>query len=319
MKFSQIWCMIVVLLSVFSGTVSFLAAQTEEPAAVHTPSSAEVQSSSDEPEQEPPTLATEGVSSSTEKQVSAPASREITSRAADVETESLSNELWRELLDYRAKMIDWWLATTAIFLTLLGVSAALLGYFGFKKLDTIESEAQRLLEEIRSIHAESDMYRESVRSILFMLQGRKREAVEKLRSIASRAEGTDDDLAADSWFSVGYLLLSKGDFKGAMDAYDKALRLHPSYAKAYNNRGKSKFFLNQYDEALVDYDEALRLDPDHANAYYNRGEAKDQLQRIDEARQDFEKARDLAQSEGDEKLMQAAEDYLERLGESADS
>ena len=141
MKFSHRWCVIVALLAVFAATVSFLSAQTEEPSAVNAPSSAEVQSdsteaqvSSDEPEQKQLTLAP----------------NRDTASAAKVKTELL-NELRSELLDNRAKMINWWLEATAIFLTLVGVAAAILGYFGFKRLDRIESEAREHMKASEEI------------------------------------------------------------------------------------------------------------------------------------------------------------------------
>ena len=40
--------------------------------------------------------------------------------------------------------------------------------------------------------------------------GRIEEAIEKWRSIANVAEGSDNDLAARAWLSVGYLLYERG-------------------------------------------------------------------------------------------------------------
>ena len=152
MIFSQRWWVIVVLLFAFAVTVSAPTAQTEEPSPVNAPSSAEVQSSSDEPGQKQSTLTP---------------NRDMT--AADVEIDRRVNELWRELLnnrkktiDDRAKTIDWWLEATAIFLTLLGVAAAILGYFGFKRIDKIASEARENLEKIKE---EAQSYVENIKTI----------------------------------------------------------------------------------------------------------------------------------------------------------
>ena len=224
MRYSQKWWVIVALLFAFALTVSVLTAQTGEPSAINTPSSAKVQAdsvgaqaSSDEPEQKQPTLEP---------------NRDTAS--ADVETDRRFNELRRELLDDRAKMIDWWLAATAIFLTLLGVGAAILGYFGFKRLDRIErearenveasekhaQEAQRYVEDIKTIRDKAEIDRAFSEAILLQQQNRIEEALEKWRSIANVVEGTDREREAQAWFSIGYLLHSKDepDFDGAINA-----------------------------------------------------------------------------------------------------
>ena len=322
MKFSQKWWVIVVLLFAFAATVSFFAGQTEEPSTVNVPGSfevqsdnVEIQSSSDEPEQKQPTLA----------------SNEDTT-LVDVEIDRRFNELRRELLDDRAKTIDWWLAATAIFLTLLGVSAAILGYFGFKRLDRIESEArenlvksekhakeaQRYLEQIRARRDEVKLVAEGMTAevaganpdkanevvenvqqnpesslieravadaLLLQNQGKIEKAIIKWRAVALVSEESDKDLAASAWFSVGYLLHNKNDpdFNAEIEAYREALRLKPDFAAAYNNRGIAQSNLGQNEAAIADFDEALRLKPDNADAYNNRVIAQLQLGRYEKA------------------------------------
>ena len=382
MRFSQRWWVIVVLLFAFAVTVSAPTAQTEEPSPVNAPSSAEVQSSSDEPGQKQPTLTP---------------NRDMT--AADVEIDRRVNELWRELLnnrkktiDDRAKTIDWWLEATAIFLTLLGVAAAILGYFGFKRLDRIESEARknmetsekhaqeaqrykeeaqrdlekirdeaqrdlekirdearRYLEETKASRDESQAIMEKQRAdladnapykidedekngqqksdslnqavaaaISLQQQSKIEEAIEKWRSIANIAEGTDNELAARAWFSVGYLTSPKNtfgeDFKEAVKAYDKAIEIDPSYPVAYFNRGNAKASLGWTKAAVDDYDAAIGLDYSYAVAYFNRGNVKIQLDRIDEARKDFETVLNLAREAGNAELTTHSEHRLKSLG-----
>lgn len=286
MRYSRRWWLIVAVLYAFAWTVSVPTAQTEEPSGVSAPSSAEVQSdsvgpqpSSDEPEQKQPTLTP----------------NRDTASVAYVEMDRRFNELRRELLDDRAKTLDWWLVATAIFLTLLSVAAAILGYFGFKKLDRIESEARKNMEESEKYAREAQQYKEEAQSeleeikidrevseaILLQQQNRTDEAIEKWRSIANITEGTDNERAAQSWFSIGYLFFSKDDpdSDAAINAYDAALRLHPNDPKAY----------------------------------YNRGLAKLQLNRIDAARQDFEKALNLAQTMGSAEVVERARVRLENL------
>ena len=285
MRYSQRWWVTVAVLFAFAWTVSAPTAQTEEPSGVSAPSSAKVQSdsvgsqsSSDEPEQKQPTLTP----------------NRDTAATADVEMDHRFNELRRELLDDRAKGLDWWLTATAIFLTLLGVAAAILGYFGFKRLNRIESEARENMEASKKHARKAQKYKEAAQSeleeikttldkiridrevseaILLQQQNRTDEAIEKWRSIANITEGTDDGRAAQSWFSIGYLLHIKAEpnFDAAINAYDAALRLNPADAVAYYNRGLARYALSQYEAAIADYDSALRLNPAYAVAYYNRG------------------------------------------------
>ena len=274
MKFSQRWWVIVGSLFAFAATVSFLSAQTEEPSAVNAPSSAEVQSdsteaqvSSDEPEQKQLTLAP----------------NRDTASAANTETDQRTAVSRREFLDYQEKVTNWWLNATAIFLTLIGVAAAILGYFGFKRLDRIESEARENMEESEQHAEEAQRYVEDIKTmrdkikvdsavseaISLQQQNRTYEAIEKWRSIANIAEGTDE-YTAEAWFNIGYLLSPKnvegGDFAGAITAYNKAIELNPNLAAAYNNRGVAKRHLGQTEAAIADYDAAIRLDSTYAEA-----------------------------------------------------
>ena len=348
MKYSHKWLIFVALLLDLSMQVSFLTAQTEESSAVNAPISAEVQSdsvkaqpSNDEPEQNQLTLVPDR------------------DTAVDVEAARLYNEFRSKFLDDRAKMVDWWLEATAIFLTLVGVAAAILGYFGFKRLDRIESEArehmkaseehaqeaqhykkeiqrdlkkirdeakhyleetkasrdksQAIMEEQRAERAENVSYKtdedgkngqqksdsslidQAVADAISLRQENKvEEAIEKWRSIASIAEGTDNGLAARAWSSMGHLMYSKSvdseDFERVVEVYDKAIELNPNLTGAYNNRANAKCELGQYEAAIADYDAAITRNPDHAKVYYNRGVTKFTLGQYEAAIADYDAA-----------------------------
>ena len=295
MKFSQRWCVIVALLFTFSGTVSVLAAQTEEPSVVDTPSSTEVQSSSDEPEQKQPTLTP---------------NRDT---AADVETDRRFNELRRELLDDREKTIDSWLVVITIVLMLFGIAIPIITYNRLNKLEEIEKEARRYVEEIKTFRDKFEIEWMVSEAISLQQQNRAGEAIEKWRSIANITERTDNDRAAYAWFNIGFLTSPNNvegeDFKGAIAAYNRAIELNlrgPNLYWAYYNRGNAKASDGQIDEAIDDYDQAIRLNPSFGDAYNNRGVEKAKLNRTEEARQDFETALDLARATGNADLMARA-------------
>ena len=301
MKFSQIWWMIVALLCVFAVTVSFLAAQTEKSSTVNAPSSAEAQLdsteaqvSSDEPEQKQLTLAP----------------NRDTASAANTETDPLMAVSRREFLDYQEKVTNWWLKATAIFLTLIGVAAAILGYFGFKRLDRIESEARENMEESEQHAEEAQRYVEDIKAmrdrikidlavseaISLQQQNRTDEAIKKWRSIANITEGTDDEIAAKAWFFVGYLKsVKKEDFE-AIGAFNKALDLNlsgPNLPYAYFNLGTVKARLGQTRAALDDYDEAINLNSSDPDFYIRRSATKQRLNDSEGAIADLDAAINL--------------------------
>ena len=126
---------------------------------------------------------------------------------------------------------------------------------------------------------------------LLQKRGDIEEAIKKWRAVAVVSEGSDKELAARAWFSVGYLYQEhkKADLETVIDTYNIATRLKPD-STTYNNRGTAKNDLGRHKEAIVDYDDAIRLKPNYAEAYYNRGNAKDILRRHEEAIADYDDA-----------------------------
>ena len=148
-------------------------------------------------------------------------------------------------------------------------------------------EAGRAAESIQEDPAASLIDRAMAAAVQLQLQGEIEKAVEKWRAIIHIAEGSDNDLAARAYFSVGYLLIKPED---AIAAYDQAIRLKPDYAEAYSNRGYEKNALGRHEDAFADCNQAVRLKPDLAEAYNNRGNAKSDLGRHEDAIADYNQA-----------------------------
>ncbi len=151
------------------------------------------------------------------------------------------------------------------------------------------AKAKQAVEDVRENPRESLTDKAISTALDLQRQGENDKAIEKWRAIAGITEGTDNDLAARAWFSVGYLLHDK-DSKGAILAYDRAIDLTPDYAEAYFNRGATKSALGDLQAALADYDEAVRLNPDLAETYLNRGNAKSALGDPQAALADYDEA-----------------------------
>ncbi len=88
---------------------------------------------------------------------------------------------------------------------------------------------------------------------------------------------------ARSWWSLG-------KFGPALDAYGEAIRLDPSFAAAYNNRGLIHMEIGQYYEAITDFTRALTLAPDMVNVYVNRAGAYRDIGKHLHALADYDKA-----------------------------
>ncbi len=82
----------------------------------------------------------------------------------------------------------------------------------------------------------------------------------------------------------------KGDYDRAIQDYDQAIRLDPSFALAFSSRGLAYYKKGDYDRAIQDFDQAIRLNPDYALAFASRGEAYDKKGDRDRAMQDYDQA-----------------------------
>ncbi|BCL34725.1 serine protease [Nostoc sp. MS1] len=82
---------------------------------------------------------------------------------------------------------------------------------------------------------------------------------------------------ADDFYIQGGEKYTKGDNKGAIADYTKAISLNRNYADAYNNRGVVRYKLGDYKGAIADYTQALKINPNFDLAYINRGLARAEL------------------------------------------
>tara|TARA_Y100001936_G_scaffold254154_1_gene325882 strand:- start:16423 stop:16827 length:405 start_codon:yes stop_codon:yes gene_type:complete len=73
----------------------------------------------------------------------------------------------------------------------------------------------------------------------------------------------------------------------AIQDYDKAIKLNPKYADAYNNRGVAYSDKGQVNRATHDLNMAIELNPKSAATYYNRGIAYRKKGELNRAIQDL--------------------------------
>ncbi|MBV9506121.1 MAG: caspase family protein [Acidobacteriia bacterium] len=94
--------------------------------------------------------------------------------------------------------------------------------------------------------------------------------------------GTPQDLLEN-----GRLLYQQGNCAGAVQSFDRAVRLVPENAFAQNAAGMAYACQNLQNQALERFNMAIRLQPDMASAYHNRGVAYLMAGRYELAAEDF--------------------------------
>lgn len=79
---------------------------------------------------------------------------------------------------------------------------------------------------------------------------------------------------ADDWISKEQALWNGSEYSDpakAVEYLNNAIKLKQNNASYYNKRGLAYYHLGNYKSAIEDYNKAIRLKPDFSLAYYNRG------------------------------------------------
>jgi tetratricopeptide (TPR) repeat protein len=97
--------------------------------------------------------------------------------------------------------------------------------------------------------------------------------------------------------NLGYGYLEEGNPTSALAEFEVMARVDSLAKKAYYGLGKCHLLLKQFPAAIAAYDRAIRLDPTYAMAYQNRGAAKFELQDQAGGCQDWRKAIELGAKE----------------------
>lgn len=88
----------------------------------------------------------------------------------------------------------------------------------------------------------------------------------------------------------GVAYRNKGNYKQAIEDFDRAIRLKPDIAEAFNNRGVTYDYKGDYERAIQDYNQVIKLRPDYAAPFNNRGLVYHEKGEYDRAIQDFDHA-----------------------------
>ncbi|MEH1785527.1 MAG: tetratricopeptide repeat protein [Nostoc sp.] len=96
--------------------------------------------------------------------------------------------------------------------------------------------------------------------------------------------------AQQTLYQKGENKYEEGNYEGAIEDFNQAIKLDPQNALAYNRRGDAYYRLGDYEQAQADSSQAILLNPQDANAYFDRGFAFSELGKYKEAIADYTKA-----------------------------
>jgi len=95
---------------------------------------------------------------------------------------------------------------------------------------------------------------------------------------------------AQYWTNLGNAYYNSGDYKEAIQSYEKAIRINPDDAEAYTNSGCAYAGLDMHEKAIESFKEAVRINPDSADAHYGLGVSYRALGMIEDAIESYELA-----------------------------
>ena len=89
---------------------------------------------------------------------------------------------------------------------------------------------------------------------------------------------------------MNFIHFKKKDFSTALDFINKAIKINPNFAEAYNEQGNALNELKKLEEAIKSYNNAININPEYADAYYNKGLVFHELKKLESAVQNYDKA-----------------------------
>ncbi|KAH9967717.1 hypothetical protein BGW80DRAFT_1339689 [Lactifluus volemus] len=130
--------------------------------------------------------------------------------------------------------------------------------------------------------------------------------VERAKAAADRAAYIDPALSAVAR-EEGNRLFKEGDFAGAVKSYTESIKRDPSDARGYNNRALAYTKLAALPEALKDAEEAIRVDPTFVKAYIRKASVLFGLREHTKALEALDVAREKDEAAGSKSTREIQE------------
>ena len=117
------------------------------------------------------------------------------------------------------------------------------------------------------------------------------------------SKSTSDASGPGQAYAMGNDLVKQGKFADAIPLFEKAAKLDPQNADAYNMLAYSQRRSGQLDAAFENYEKALALDPNHKGAHEYLGEAYLMVGKVDKAEEQLNALKTLCPSGCNESRM----------------
>ncbi|KAB8332660.1 tetratricopeptide repeat protein [Scytonema tolypothrichoides VB-61278] len=151
------------------------------------------------------------------------------------------------------------------------------------------------------------------RGIANAMLGNHQQAIANYNSALSQISPYPSPLLADIYNDRGISRFQLQDLQAAKHDFSLAIRLNPHDYRAYFNRGCIAGRSGDNKSAIQDFTEALKLHPTDAHAYFNRGIAYHQLGHEQAAIPDLQKAVKYFANFGEITLYEKTLDLLKNL------
>lgn len=117
---------------------------------------------------------------------------------------------------------------------------------------------------------------------------------------------------SEAYLSRGVAYSQQRKRIAAIADFNQAIKINPENAKAYYYRGDEYLQLRSRQKALQDFNQAIKIDPSNPKSYFNRGVVYYLLGNLSEARESFQQAAFLFGLDGDSENQKVAVDMVEK-------
>jgi tetratricopeptide (TPR) repeat protein len=112
--------------------------------------------------------------------------------------------------------------------------------------------------------------------------------------------------------------VNQGQYREAIEIFDRVLSTNPKSTYAWNNRGVALFKADRPEEALDSYDQSLKIDPENLDASRNKGFVLRSMGRMQEALECYELVIKIGGNARDMESLATVLVGMDRLDEAMD-
>ena len=80
-----------------------------------------------------------------------------------------------------------------------------------------------------------------------------------------------DDSVVSGLMREGMTAMSRGDYDGALERFDRMVDAAPEFAEGWNKRATVHYYMGQYEASVLDIQQTLQLEPRHFGALSGLG------------------------------------------------